>query len=51
MQAALEAAGVASTYVEVPLAPHAFALLTEEERYRASSCTTLAYLEAVTALP
>lgn len=51
MQAALEAAGVASTYVEVPLAPHAFALLTEEERYRVSSCTTLAYLEAVTATP
>lgn len=47
MQAAFEDVGVASTYVEVPLAPHAFSLITEEPRYRTASCTTLAYLEAV----
>ena len=47
LQARLEALGVASTYVEVPLGPHAFAGITEDEDYRRSSCTTLAYLEDV----
>ncbi|HJL18199.1 MAG TPA: alpha/beta hydrolase [Sandaracinaceae bacterium LLY-WYZ-13_1] len=47
LQATLEALGVASTYVEVPLAPHAFAGITEQARYRVSTCTTLAYLDDV----
>lgn len=44
LQAAFEAAGVASTYVELADTPHAFELITEDRRYRVSTCTTLSYL-------
>ncbi len=51
LQAAFEDLGIASTYVEIPVAPHAFDLLTEEPRYRTSTCTTLAYLDAIFGAP
>lgn len=44
LQAAFEAAGVASTYVELAETPHAFDLISEDQRYRSSTCTALAYL-------
>ncbi len=47
MQAAFEAVGVGSTYLELAEAPHSFDVVTDEPAYRASTCTTLAYLAQV----
>lgn len=51
MQAAFEAVGVASTYLELANEPHAFELITDEPAYRTSTCTALAYLAEVLAMP
>jgi acetyl esterase/lipase len=47
MQAAFEAVGVASTYLELASAPHAFDLISDDPALRTSTCTTLAYFAAV----
>jgi acetyl esterase/lipase len=47
LQAAFEAAGVPATYLELPAAPHAFDMITDDPAYRASTCTTLAYLARI----